>query len=109
MDKIVLIKESDLKNMIQEAVTNAVDSVTKKIASRCAVVSYNNEIFREQRRRSRSVLHSVGGCGSDDDGGGCGGSYDYSYGGCGSSSGGGCGSSNNSGGGCGGGYSSGGC
>ena len=109
MDKLIIIKESDLKSLIQEAVTNAVDGVTKKIASRAAVMSYNNQIFGG-RRRYRSVSQPSGGCGSDD--GGCG-SSTPSYtpppcscgcddGGCGSSS-------SRSSGGCGGGYESGGC
>ena len=125
MDKLIIIKESDLQKLIKEAVTNAVDGVTKKIASRAAVRSYNNEIFRHRV----PVVESTGGCGADDDDDGgcgsssssrrttsyssCGGSYDYSYGGCGSSSNGGCGSSSGrssrSSGGCGGGYESGGC
>lgn len=109
MDKLIIIKESDLKSLIQEAVTNAVDGVTKKIASRAAVMSYNNQIFGG-RRRYRSVSQPSGGCGDDD--GGCG-SSTPSYtpppcscgcddGGCGSSS-------SRSSGGCGGGYESGGC
>ena len=109
MDKLIIIKESDLKSLIQEAVTNAVDGVTKKIASRAAVMSYNNQIFGG-RRRYRSVSQPSGGCGTDD--GGCG-SSTPSYtpppcscgcddGGCGSSS-------SRSSGGCGGGYESGGC
>lgn len=114
MDKLIIIKESDLKKLIKEAVTNAVDGVTKKIASKAAMV-YNNQIFGEGRRYRR-VYRSTedeniscgawdsGGCGADDD--------DDDYGGCGSSSNGGCGSSSSrssSYGGCGGGYESGGC
>lgn len=121
---MILISESELKALISEAVNNVIDGVTKKIASREAVRSYNNEIFRHRA----PVVESTGGCGADDDDSGgcgsssssrrttsyssCGGSYDYSYGGCGSSSGGGCGSSSSrssSYGGCGGGYESGGC
>ena len=109
MDKLIIIKESDLKSLIQEAVTKAVDGVTKKIASRAAVMSYNKQIFGG-RRRYRSVSQPSGGCGVDD--GGCG-SSTPSYtpppcscgcddGGCGSSS-------SRSSGGCGGGYESGGC
>ena len=123
MRKMILISESELKALISEAVTNAVDGVTKKIASKAALV-YNNQIFRHRV----PVVESTGGCGVDDDDDGgcgsslssrrttsyssCGGSYDYSYGGCGSSSNGGCGSSSSrssSYGGCGGGYESGGC
>ena len=109
MDKLIIIKESDWKSLIQEAVTNAVDGVTKKIASKAAIMSYNNQIFGG-RRRYRSVSQPFGGCGADD--GGCG-SSTPSYtpppcscgcddGGCGSSS-------SRSSGGCGGGYESGGC
>lgn len=106
MGKLILISESDLRKLVNEAVTNAVDNITKKIASRAAVRSYNNEIFRPSRR---VVTES------------CGGHYDYSCscgsgGGCGSAipSDGGCGSaipsrSSRSSGGCGGGYESGGC
>ena len=99
MDKLIIIKESDLKSLIQEAVTNAVDGVTKKIASRAAVMSYNNQIFGG-RRRYRSVSQPSGGCGADD--GGCGSSYTPPPCSCGSSS-------SRSSGGCGGGYESGGC
>lgn len=124
MGKMIIISESDLKGLIKEAVTNAVDNITKKIASRAAR-RYNNEIFR----RSAPIMES--GCGSSNRNSGgcgstpsrrttsyssCGGSYDYSYGGCGSAtpSDGGCGSaipsrSSRSSGGCGGGYESGGC
>lgn len=122
MGKLILISESDLRELVNEAVTNAVDNITKKIASRAAVRSYNNEIFR----RSAPIVESScgsggGGCGSTPSRrttsySSCGGSYDYSYGGCGSAipSDGGCGSaipsrSSRSSGGCGGGYESGGC
>ena len=124
MRKMILISESELKDLIFEAVNNVIDGVTKEIASRAAVRSYNNEIFRHRA----PVVESTGGCGADDDDDGgcgsssssrrttsyssCGGSYDYSYGGCGSSSNGGCGSSSSRSsnyGGCGGGYESGGC
>ncbi len=76
MAKMLLISDEDLKSLIQEAVTNAVDGVTKKIASKAALV-YNNQIFGEGRRY-RSVSHSSGGCGDDDDDGGCG-SSSHSY------------------------------
>ena len=122
MAKMLLISDEDLKSLIQEAVTNAVDGITKKIASRAARI-YNNQIFRESRREDDYLSCGAGdsgGCGSSDDDdygyGGCGGGYDYSYGGCGSAipSDGGCGSaipsrSSRSSGGCGGGYESGGC
>ena len=114
MDKLIIIKESDLKKLIKEAVTNAVDGVTKKIASKAALV-YNNQIFSEGRRY-RSVSHSSGGCGDDDDDGGCGSSSHSYYTpppcSCGRDDDGGCGSSSSRGssyGGCGGGYESGGC
>ena len=103
MAKMLLISDEDLKSLIQEAVTNAVDGITKKIASRAARI-YNNQIFRESRREDGYLSCGAGdsgGCGSSDDdddygyggcggsssrssGGGCGGGYDYSYGGCGS-------------------------
>jgi hypothetical protein len=88
MAKMILISDEDLKSLIQEAVTNAVDGITKKIASRCAVYSYNNQIFNQSRPHVASAP-SVG-CGADDD-------DDYGYGGCGGgggshSYGGGCGS-----------------
>jgi hypothetical protein len=109
MAKMLLISDEDLKSLIQEAVTNAVDGITKKIASRAARI-YNNQIFIESRREDDHLS-----CGAGDSGG-CGGGYDYSYGGCGSAipSDGGCGStipsrSSRSSGGCGGGYESGGC
>ena len=106
MGKMILISDDDLKSLVSEAVTNAVDSITKKIASRAAVMSYNNQIFSPSRTR---VVES---CGSS--GGGCGSTYEddddwYGYS-CGNPSGGGCGgSSHYDSGGCGGGYSSGGC
>ena len=112
MGKLILIGEDDLRSLIAEAVNNAVDNITKKIAANAAVRFYNNEIFNPSRNRSRCVAHydePPSGCGSDT-GGGCGSSssrVSYSSGGCGSS-GGGCGSSSPSGG-CGGGYTSGGC
>ena len=112
---MILISDEDLKGLIQEAVTNAVDGITKKIASRAAVMSYNNQIFGG-RRRYRSVSQPSGGCGSDDGGCGsstpsytpppcsCGSSSSRSSGGCGGG-----GFSSRSSGGCGGGYESGGC
>lgn len=110
MGKLLLISEEDLRGLIREAVTNAVDNITKKIASQAAVRSYNNEIFRPRRR---VVVESCGSsydsysCGS---GGGCGSvSTSRSYSSCGGG-GGGCGSSSSrSSGGCGGGNTSGGC
>lgn len=108
MAKMLLISDEDLRSLIQEAVTNAVDGITKKIASRAASI-YNNQIFRESRREDGYLSCGAGdsgGCGSSDD-------DDYGYGGCGSAipSYGGCGSSipSRSSGGCGGGYESGGC
>lgn len=88
MAKMILISDEDLKGLIQEAVTNAVDGITKKIASRCAVYSYNNQIFNHPRTYVASA--PSGGCGADD--GGCGGgSSRHSYGGgCGSDTSGGC-------------------
>ena len=82
MGRIIVIDEDDLKGLISEAVTNAVDNVTKKITACVARKSYRNRMFKPLRR-----VEPIS-CGSS--GGGCGGSYDYSYGGCGSS--GGCGS-----------------
>lgn len=102
MGNFILIREEDLRGLINEAVTNAVDGITKKIASKAAVRFYNNEIFNPSRNRSRCVTHydePPSGCGSNT--GGCGSSsVSYGSGGCGSSS---------PSGGCGGGYSSGGC
>ena len=88
MAKMILISDEDLKGLIQEAVTNAVDGITKKIASRCAVYSYNNQIFNQSRPHVASA--PSGGCGAEDE-------DDYGYGGCGGGSsrrsyGGGCGS-----------------
>ena len=81
MAKMILISDEDLKGLIQEAVTNAVDCITKKIASRCAVYSYNNQIFNQPRTHVASA--PSGGCG--------GGSSRRSYGGgCGSDMSGGC-------------------
>ena len=99
MAKLILISDEDLKSLMHQAATEAVDNLAKKIASRCAIRSYNNQIFRESRREDGYLS-----CGAGDNGGGCGGNYDYSYGGCGSGAG--CGSSSRSSGGCG---SSGGC
>ena len=101
MAKMILISDEDLKSLIQEAVTNAVDGITKKIASRCAVYSYNNQIFNHSRPHVASA--PSGGCGVEDEDDysySCGGGSSYSSGGCGSD--GGCGSSRRSyGGGCG--------
>ena len=85
---MILISDEDLKGLIQEAVSSAVDGITKKIASRCAVYSYNNQIFNQSRPHVTSA--PSGGCGADD--GGCGGgSGRHSYGGgCGSDTSGGC-------------------
>lgn len=111
MGKLLLISEEDLRGLIREAVTNAVDNITKKIASQAAVRSYNNEIFRPRRRvvvESCGSSHVSYGCGSS--GGGCGSvNTSRSYSSCGGG-GGGCGSSSSrSSGGCGGGNTSGGC
>ena len=110
--KMILINEDDLSNIVSEAVknavTNALDAVTKKISAKCATLSYNNEMFKETTSKRKSMSN----CGLDDNdedyddydndrGYGCG-NAGYSSG-CGSSS------SRSSGGGCGGGYSSGGC
>ena len=102
MAKMIFISYENLKSLLKYDVRNAVDGITKKIASRCAVYSYNNQIFSRPRTHVASV--SSGGCGAEDE-------DDYSYscgggssvgssGGCGSD--GGCGSSRRSyGGGCG--------
>ena len=63
MAKMLLISDEDLKSLIQEAVTNAVDGITKKIASRAARI-YNNQIFRESRREDDHLS-----CGAGDSGG----------------------------------------
>ena len=76
--KMILIDEADLKSLIKEAVNDAVDKITKKIASKCATLSYNNEIFNSRSEESYGCS-----CGSS---GGYGTSSDfrsYSYG-CGS-------------------------
>ena len=41
-NKMILIDEADLKNLIKEAVNDAVDNITKIISSKCAILSYNN-------------------------------------------------------------------
>ena len=84
MEKLILIKESELNKIIKEAVNDAVDGVAKKIASHMASKFYNNALFEHKPRRT-----SVWSCGSDVDDGGCGGggsSWRDSGGGCGSSS-----------------------
>ena len=101
MGKFILIEEGELKKMISEAVTNAVDGITKKITTRAARAN-RNMLFvppvvnpfddDDDSGYSCGSSCSVGVCGSDSH-------YDYSYGGCGS--GGGCGSSSSSYGGCG--------
>jgi hypothetical protein len=62
MAKMLLISDEDLKSLIQEAVTNAVDGITKKIASRAARI-YNNQIFIESRREDDHLS-----CGAGDSG-----------------------------------------
>ena len=104
MGKMILISDDDLKDLIQEGITNAVDTITKKIASRAARV-YNNEIFRHRApivESCGSTSHSSGcgwdddddnyysGCGSSNTGGGCGSSSSRSNGGCGWGDDGGC-------------------
>ena len=61
-NKMILIDEADLKSLIKEAVNDAVDKITKKIASKCATLSYNNEIFSSRYEESY-------GCGSGNSGG----------------------------------------
>lgn len=88
--KMILIAEDDLKTIVSDAVKTALDTVTKKIAAKCATLSYNNEMFNSMSSHD------------DDD--------DDCYCGCGSAGGYGCGNSGyRSSSGCGGGYSSGGC
>ena len=80
----ILIDEYELRSMVADAVNDAVDKITKKIAAKCAQASYNNEIFREPSG------YSCGNSGSCGRSGGCGvSSYSSrSYnGGCGSSGG----------------------
>ena len=75
---MILIDEADLKSLIKEAVNDAVDKITKKIASKCATLSYNNEIFSSRRGESYGYsCGSSGGCGTSSS------SRSYSYG-CGS-------------------------
>jgi len=90
MGKFILIEEGELKKMISEAVTNAVDGITKKITTRAARAN-RNMLFvppvvnpfddDDDCGYSCGSSRSVGGCGSDSH-------YDYSYGGCGSGGGG---------------------
>lgn len=89
MGKFILIEEGELKKMISEAVTNAVDGITKKITTRAARANRNmlfvppvvNPFDDDDYGCSCGSSRSVGGCGSDSH-------YDYSYGGCGSGGGG---------------------
>ena len=46
--KMILIDESELKSLIKDAVNDAVDNITKKIAAKCATLSYNNKIFNNE-------------------------------------------------------------
>lgn len=102
MEKLLLIGENDLKKIISEAVTNAVDTATRKIAARSAVVNYKNRLFTEESSPfapSFDPVHhctcgNTGGCGADETDGGCGGGRRSSWG---------------SSGGCGGGWNDGGC
>jgi hypothetical protein len=76
--KMILIDEADLKSLIKEAVNDAVDKITKKIASKCATLSYNNEIFNSRSEESYGCsCGSSGGCGTSNS------FRSYSYG-CGS-------------------------
>lgn len=85
MGKFILIEEGELKKMISEAVTNAVDGITKKITTRAA-----------RANRNMLFVPPVSPPFEDDDD-----DYDCGYS-CGSGSGGvGCGSSSSSYGGCG--------
>ena len=81
--KMILIDKADLKSLIKEAVNDAVDKITKKIASKCATLSYNNEIFNSRRRESYGYS-----CGSSSSCGTSSSIYEEYYGhSCGSSSG----------------------
>lgn len=103
----ILIDEYELRSMVADAVNDAVDKITKKIAAKCAQASYNNEIFNGQEaygchcgtNNSKDStdtyegnitqhlrdIWSSGSCGKS---GGCGVSSYRSYsGGCGSSGG----------------------
>ena len=100
MGKIFIIDESELKSLISEAVNNAVDGITRKIAARSARLNYRNRLFQHSDDDDEDYS---GFCGSSSTSG-CGSEPTHSYGGCGSG-GGGCGSSSY-GGGCG---STGGC
>lgn len=66
--KMILIDEGELKNLIKDAVNDAVDNITKKIAAKCATLSYNNEIF--SRHDDDDDEYYGCNCGSS---GGCGG------------------------------------
>ena len=72
--KMILIDENDLKKLIKDAVNDAVDNITKKIASKCATLSYNNEIF-SSRYDDDDECYGCS-CGSS---GGCSGSSSRSY------------------------------
>ena len=84
----IIIDENELRSLINEAVTNAVDSVTRKIAARAARVN-RNDLFRHIHSSDSTPFQQLGcgataGCGAS---AGCGRS---SYGGCGASNTGGC-------------------
>ena len=80
-NKMILIDEADLKSLIKEAVNDAVDKITKKIASKCATLSYNNEIFSSRCEDSYGYsCGSSSGCGRSSYGYGCG--SDTPRGGC---------------------------
>ena len=68
--KMILIDESELKSLIKDAVNDAVDNITKKIAAQCATLSYNNKIFNNED--DDDDISSYGGCGNISIGSSCG-------------------------------------
>ena len=83
MEKFILIEEGELKKMISEAVTNAVDGITKKITTRAARANRNMLFVPPVVNPFDDDDDDCGySCGSSRSVGGCG-SSSSSYGGCG--------------------------
>ena len=78
MGKKIVIDESDLKEIINEAVTNAVDKVTQKLTRHVARERYHNMIFEHKIATPVTCGYDecgdAYGCGSSVSNGGCGGS-----------------------------------
>ena len=70
--KMILIAEDDLKTIVSDAVKTALDTVTKKIAAKCATLSYNNEMFAPEEKKTKPWSYTpppcscgnTGSCGS---------------------------------------------